>query len=73
MLYALEDLRKRRLQSFGDSFNIHNRNITHSPLNSAVVGPVKTAAVRSLLLIDPLFFANPSDRTAKTDSYIERH
>ena len=73
MLYAPEKVWEGCLQSFGDPFYVHNRNIAHAPFDSAVVRPMEPAAVRSLLLVDPLFLANSSDRTAKTDSYVERH
>ena len=42
-------------------------------LDAAVIRPVKSASLRSLFLIDSLFFANAPDGAAKTDANVERH
>jgi len=60
-------------QSFGNLFDIDQGKIPHAPLNSAVVGAVKPASLRSFFLVDPLFFAHTPDGAAKTDADVGRH
>ena len=68
-----EKFRQRRFQSFGNLFDIHQRNISHSALDSAVVCPVKAAALRRLFLIDFLFLADATDGAAKPGANIDGH
>lgn len=62
-----------RFQSLPDLLDVHERNVSDSPLNPAVIGPMQPASLGSLFLVDPLLLPNAADGTAKTDADVERH
>ena len=68
-----EQVRERGFQTLSDLFNIYQRHITHTALDAAVIRSVKSAPLRSLFLIDALFFADTAKGTAKADTNIDRH
>jgi hypothetical protein len=72
-LYTFKQAGKVRFQPLGNSFDIHQRDVSYSALDSAVIGPMQSASLRSLLLNDALFLADATDCTAKPDANIERH
>ncbi len=70
---TVEQVRQASFQALGNLFYVHQRNIPHTALDSAVVCPVQSATLCRLLLIDLLFLADATDCTAKPDANIERH
>ena len=72
-LDPLEQARKTGFQALGNLFDVHQRDIPHTALDTAVVGPVKAATLRRLFLIDLLFLADATNCTTKPDANIERH
>ena len=60
-------------ETLADPFDIHERQISHSALHSAVVRPVEPATFRRLFLIDALMLPYASNRTAEPNSDIKGH
>ncbi len=65
--------RAKCFQPLGSFFDVHQRNIAHTALDATVVRSVKPAPLRSLFLIDALFFADTAKGTAKADTNIDWH
>jgi hypothetical protein len=72
-LKATKQVRKTRLQTFGHFFDVHERDIPHAALDSAVVSPVEPAALRRLFLIDPLSLAYAANSATEPDPDIDGH
>jgi hypothetical protein len=68
-----EQFRQTSFQTLRNPFDIHQRNVPHSPLYAAVVRPVQPATLRCLFLIDPLLLAYATDCAAKPDPNIDGH
>lgn len=64
---------QRNLQAPRNLLNVHERDIPHSALNPAVVGPMKAASFGSLFLIDLPLFPHAADSAAKSDSDVQGH
>ena len=73
VLETAEQVRQARFQALGHLFDVYQRDVSDTPLNSAVVCPVKSATLCRLFLIDLLFLADATDCTAKPDANIEQH
>jgi hypothetical protein len=72
-LDTTEQLRQTLLQPFGNLFDVHERYIPDSSLDTAVVSPMQPASLRSLFLIDLLLLAYATNRAAETDADVEGH
>ena len=72
-LDPLKKARQRRFQALGNFFDVHQRNIPHTALDSAVVRPMKAASLCRLFLIDLLLLADATNSATKPDANIYWH
>lgn len=68
-----EQLGQRGFQTLGNLFDIDQRNISNSALDSAVVGPMQSTPFGGFLLINLLRFAHAPDSAAKSDADVQGH
>jgi hypothetical protein len=72
-LETCEQFRQVCFESLRYSFDVYQRDVSHSALNATVVGPVQPATLGGLFLIDPLRLTEAANRTAKTNPDIHGH
>jgi hypothetical protein len=70
---AAEQIGQSGFQPLCSFFDVQQRHIAHTALDAAVIGSMKPAPLRSLFLIDALFFADAAKGTAKAYTNIDRH
>jgi hypothetical protein len=68
-----KQFRQGLLQTLGYLSDIHERHISNSALNTAVIRSVQSASLGGFFLIDLLFLAYAADGAAKSDADIEGH
>src|SRR5690242_4881354 len=72
-LDATKQVRQILLQSLGDFLDVHQRHVSDSAFDAAVVCPVQPAPLGCLFLVDHLFLADATNGAAKTDADVESH
>jgi hypothetical protein len=73
LLETCEQFWQACFESLRHFFDVYQGDVSHSALNATVVGPVQSATLGRLFLIDPLRLTEAANRTAKTNPDIHGH